>query len=175
MADVTALDVIGDLWDYHWWANRRLFDVVAGLGEEVASRDLGRQWSEPTMVGMLAHVYAADRVWLERWKGHSPTGLPGSDTKSLAALRPLWDGLEAEQRAFLAALRPADLARVVDYRNTQGHPYRLALGPLLQHVPTHAGHHRSELATMITLVSGSPPYLGLVTHQLAKTGQTPWP
>lgn len=175
MGDPTALDVIRELWDYHWWANRRLFDVAAALGEDAVARDLGRHWSFPTLVGMLAHVCAADRVWLERWKGGSPPGLPGSDTKTLAALRPMWERLESEQRAFLATLSAADLARIVDYKNTEGKACRVALGPLLQHVPTHAVHHRSELATMITIISGSPPYTGLVTYQLAKTGQSPWP
>jgi uncharacterized damage-inducible protein DinB len=175
MADPSALDVIHELWEYHWWANRRAVELVAALGEETAARDLGRQWSEPTPLGMLAHVYAADRVWLERWTGRSPAGLPGSDTKSLAALRPLWDTLEREQRAFIGALRPADLARVIDYRNTQGQPFRLPLAPLLQHVPTHAVHHRSELATMLTIVSGSPPYLGMAAWALARAGQAPWP
>ena len=36
---------------------------------------------------MLAHLYAADWGWLQRWKGTSPTKLPGDDIPSLTALR----------------------------------------------------------------------------------------
>jgi hypothetical protein len=32
-------------------------------------------------------------------------------------------------------------------------------------------HHRSEIATMLTMVSGSPPDTGLLTYHLVKTGQ----
>ena len=40
-----------------------------------------------------------------------------------------------------------------------------ALAPLLQHVVNHATHHRSEVATMITLASGSPPDTGINTYR----------
>ena len=64
--------MIRELFDYHRWANRRLFDVAAGLGE-AATRDMGPQWSFPTLKGMFAHIYGADYIWLTRWTGSSPT------------------------------------------------------------------------------------------------------
>ena len=41
----------------------------------------------------------------------------------------------------------------------------MALGALLLHVANHATHHRSEIATMITLISGSPPDTGINTYR----------
>jgi uncharacterized damage-inducible protein DinB len=32
-------------------------------------------------------------------------------------------------------------------------------------VVNHATHHRSEIATMITLISGSPPDTGIATYR----------
>lgn len=171
MADVTALEVIRGLYDYHWWANRRLFDVAAGLGEEVAGRDVGKQFSHSTIRRMLAHLYGADAVWLSRWQGTSPTALPGADIATMTDLRQRWDSTEREQRAFVHGLTPADLVRVMEYKTTDGSPKRLPLWPLLQHVANHATHHRSEIATMITMVSGSPPPTDLVIYQYVKTGQ----
>jgi len=46
-----------------------------------------------------------------------------------------------------------------------GELFTVALGPLLQHVVNHATHHRSEIATMITLISASPPDTGLNTYR----------
>jgi len=171
MADVTALDLIRGLYDYHRWANRRLFDVTAGLGEEAAGRALGTQWSVPTLRRMLAHLYGADWIWLARWKGTSPTALPGAEIATLAELRGLWDVTEQEQREFVDALAPAALGRVVEYRNTEGKPFHGALATLLQHVANHATHHRSELATMLTMVSGSPPSTDRIVHELIRSGQ----
>jgi uncharacterized damage-inducible protein DinB len=67
----------------------------------------------------------------------------------------------------VGALGEADLARPVTYQNTQGEQFRVALGPLLQHVVNHATHHPSEAATMITLISGSPPDTGINTYRTA--------
>ena len=162
-----AVAMIRDLYDYHRWANRRLFDVAAGLGDAVA-RNMGAQWSFPTLKGMFAHIYGADNVWLTRWKGSSPGRLLGdADFPTVADLRTRWDALETEQRAFVDGLAEADLARPVVYKNTSGQEFRVALGPLLQHVVNHATHHRSEAATMITLISGSPPDTGINTYRVA--------
>jgi uncharacterized damage-inducible protein DinB len=117
---------------------------------------------------MFAHLYGADSVWLSRWKGGGPTRLPGdADFRALTELRTAWDQLEAEQRAFVEGLTEADLARPVSYKNSAGEQFTVALGPLLQHVVNHATHHRSEIATMITLISASPPDTGLNTYRIA--------
>ena len=166
-----SVAMVRELYEYHWWANRRLFEVVEGLGEEAAGREVGRQFSFPTLRRLLGHIYGADWIWLERWQGRSPTALPGGELATLAALRATWDGLEQEQRRFLQALGPAGIDREVAWTNTEGKPYRLPLGALLLHVANHATHHRSEIATMVTMVSGSPPDTGLVTQQLLTAGQ----
>jgi len=171
MGEKVDLELIRGLYAYHRWANRRLFDAAAALGEDAAGREVGKQFSFPTVRRMLAHIYGADWVWLTRWKGSSPTTLPGGEIDSLADLRERWDRLEQEQRAFINALTPADLDRIVDYKNVQGQPFRLALGPLLQHVANHATHHRSEVATMLTMIHGSPPPTDLAIYQLIQSGQ----
>ena len=161
-------ELIRDLYGYHHWANRRLFDVAAGLGDAAVARDMGKHWSVPTLKGMFAHIYGADTIWLTRWRGASPSRIPGdADFSSMADLRARWDALESEQRAFVDGLDEAGLARVVSYKNTEGAQFNVALGALLQHVVNHATHHRSEAATMITLISGSPPDTGINTYRTA--------
>ena len=162
----TAL--IREHYDYHRWANRRLFDIAVGLGADATSRDMGKHWSFPTLKAMFAHIYAADSVWLARWKGQSPGRLFGdADFASMGDLRARWDPLEAEQRAFVEGLGETDLARPIDYRNTEGAQFRVGLGALLLHVANHATHHRSEVATMLTLISNSPPDTGINTYRVS--------
>ena len=162
-----SIALIREHYDYHRWANRRLFDLASGLGDGV-TRDMGAHWSCPTLKGMFAHIYGADNVWLSRWKGSSPSRLWGdADFASMTELRARWDAFEAEQRAFVDGLAEADLTRPVHYRNTEGKAFQVALGALLQHVVNHATHHRSEAATMITLISGSPPDTGVNTYRTA--------
>jgi uncharacterized damage-inducible protein DinB len=161
-----SVALIAGLYDYHHWANRRLFDVAAALDAGAVTRDMGPHWSVSTVKGMFAHLYGADVVWMARFKGVSPPRPPGDgDFSSLAALRSTWDALEAEQHRFVQGLAEGDLDRPVQYRNTAGTEFHVALGPLLQHVVNHATHHRSEIATMVTLISGSPPDTGLNTYR----------
>jgi uncharacterized damage-inducible protein DinB len=161
-----SVELIRGLYGYHRWANRTLFDVAAGLGDAAVTRDMGRQWSFPTIKGMFAHVYGADAVWLSRWNGVSQGRIQGdADFPTWGSLRVKWDLLEADQRAFVDRLAEADLARPVEYTDTRGAEFRVALGPLLHHVVNHATHHRSEVATMITLISGSPPDTGIARYR----------
>jgi uncharacterized damage-inducible protein DinB len=163
-----STELIQGLYDYHRWANRRLFDVAANLGDTAVTRAMGAHWSVPTLKGMFAHLYGADSIWLTRWKGASPSRIPGdADFATMADLRRQWDLLETEQQAFVNGLGESDLARVVSYKNTEGAQFNVALGPLLQHVVNHATHHRSEAAAMITLISGSPPDTGINTYRTA--------
>jgi uncharacterized damage-inducible protein DinB len=171
-----TIDLVREVYGYHHWANRRLFDVAAALGEDAAARDLGRHFSLPTLPGIFAHVYGADRWWLARWQGAPAAPAPAGGTEMtfgeaptpLAELRPRWDALEAEQRRFIGGLGADDLGRVVEGQARLG-TFRIPLGMLLLHVANHATHHRSEIATMLTLLSGSPPDTGIVSYYRSKT------
>ena len=151
----------------------RLLEVRLGgecLGLENAPtslgqiRDVGTQFSYPTIRRMFGHLYAADKVWLARWRGGTLTADPGGQFTTLASIRAPWDDLEREQRAFVEGASAADLAQVIHFNDAQGVRRGAPLGPLLQHVVNHATHHRSEIATMLTMVSSSPPDTGLGTY-----------
>jgi uncharacterized damage-inducible protein DinB len=167
-----SVAMVRDLYDYHRWANHRLFDVAVALGEEACARDVGKQFSVPTLTRMFAHVYGADLNWLKRWKGSSPSESPFFDIATMAEVRVRWDALEAEQKAFVDELAESDLARSVEYKTSRSEAFRAPLGVLLQHVANHATHHRSEIATMLTILNGSPPDTGINTWELLRTGQT---
>ena len=121
---------------------------------------------------MFAHLYGADRVWLSRGTGACPSRLTtATDFGDLSELRRRWDELELEQQAFVEGRSAADLERERHHRNTAGERFRLSLWRLLQHIPNHATHQRSEIATMMTMISGSPPYTSINTDLASATGQ----
>ena len=163
-----SVHMFRELYAYHRWANRRLFDHATSIGEDLVSRDVGKEFSYTTVRRMFGHLYGADWIWLARWKGVATTTVPGDEFKTLASIRAPWDDLEREQRSFVDGLSPTDLERVIEYRNQEGKHLGAPLFPLLQHVANHATHHRSEIATMITMISGSPPDSGLNTYLLAR-------
>ncbi len=106
--------------------------------------------------------------------GRPPAVVRGDPTyglviRTLGELRKQWDDLEREQHGFLADLGEADLWRSLDGKTPEGRTFSRPLGMLLLHVPTHAAHHRSELATMLTMTSGSPPDTGINSYYREKS------
>lgn len=169
---MVTLETIRGLYDYDRWANRRLFDVASSLPPGKVGQEIGTQFSFPTLHGMLVHILGAEVIWLTRWQGTSPTAMPSAgDFPDLPALRRRWDEQDQRIRAFIEGLGDADLARVVHYKNSQGQAFQLPLWQLMQHVVNHSTHHRSELATMLTMLGVSPPPTDLVIYHLVRSGQ----
>ncbi len=158
-------EVIGPLVDFNYWANRRLLGAVEALPAEAFSREIGREFSFPTLQGMLVHIMGAELIWLGRWRGISPGTPERADAyATLAALRARWERAEADFRGFVDGLGEADLARVVETRTLAGDPYRAALWQMIQHVVNHGTHHRSEVATMLTRLGAAPPATDLILY-----------
>ena len=167
-----SIVMIRELWDYHHWANGRLLEMTAALGEAEAGRSLGAHWSAPSLREIFVHVYGADRFWLRQWKGE-PAGPPGPtyglEISTLAELRRAWAELVTEQRDFIQTVTEADLGRTFQARGADGVPSPRPFGMMLLHVPNHATHHRSEIATMLTMVNGSPPDTGIHSYYRERT------
>lgn len=145
---MTRVDEIRDLYAYNRWANRRILEAAARLTPEELARDLGSSF--PSVLGTLAHVLSAEWIWLERWRGTSPPGLPDDwDLSGLDLVRARWAGVEADQRAFVEGLDEAALDRVIAYRNTAGAPFENPLGQLLRHLVNHSTYHRGQVVTML--------------------------
>ena len=166
---MTRADEIRELFVYNRWANGRLLDVAAGLGEQEVARDLGSSF--PSVLATFAHLLSADWIWLRRWEGESPAGFPESwDVSSLASVRSLWDGVEAERSALLATLDDAALAREVDYRNTAGRPYTSRMDEMLRHVVNHSTYHRGQVVTMLRQLGATPLATDLIAFYRERAG-----
>jgi uncharacterized damage-inducible protein DinB len=159
---MSRLAEITELYTYHRWANARMLDAAGALAHADFARELVSSF--PSVRDTLAHTLSADWIWLERWKGTSPTGWPGWDTSTHAALAALWVELEGEQRTFLEGLGEADLERVIAYRAMNGVPYANPLGELLRHVVNHGTYHRGQVATLLRQLGVKPPQTDLILY-----------
>ena len=144
-----SADEIRDLFAYDRWANRRLLDAVSRLTPEQFTRDLGSSY--PSVQATLAHLLAANWVWLERWQGRSPGGLPdaGWAVGTFEAMLDKWAEVEAGQRTFVESLTDEALEAGLSYRNTKGEPFEQPLWQTLRHAVNHASYHRGQVVTML--------------------------
>jgi len=154
-------EVIGSLYRYNDWANQRVLDTSARLTREQLLAGGGASFD--SVRDTLVHIMGAQWVYLERWHGRSPRTLPSaSDFADVDAIRKRWEAIEHDTRAFVAELSDADLARVVEYTNTQGERWAYPLWQQMIHQVNHATQHRSEAAVMLTTLGHSPGLLDLL-------------
>ena len=150
-----TVEDITNLFAYNRWANARTLEPVSALSPEELSRTLGGSF--PSVRETLAHIYSAEWIWLERWLGRSPRGLPAAqEVPTLAILKEKWGAVEAACREFVEGLAPARLDEVIRYVNVKGETREYPLYEMLVHVVNHSSYHRGQAATMLRQLGKAP-------------------
>ena len=99
------------LYEFDNWATNAQNVAISNLSEEQYFRDVHSSFG--SIHGTVVHIFGAQQVWLTRWKGSSPKGLPTPDLfPSFAGLVEQWNVLRKEFDAFLAALNEIGRAHV---------------------------------------------------------------
>jgi uncharacterized damage-inducible protein DinB len=141
--------------DYHYWARDRLLDALEALSSEQFTRDLGSSFK--SVRDTVAHTYAAEWAWYERWQGRSPTALlPYDQFADVASLRAAWTAHEVKMREYVGGLDDASVDRVIDYKLLSGAEGSTPLCQMLQHVVNHASYHRGQVTTMLRQLGATP-------------------
>jgi uncharacterized damage-inducible protein DinB len=157
------LNDIRNLFDYTEWANQLVLDAAERLAVEQQKHDF--KISHGSIHGTLVHMAGAEWVWLERWRGSSPSQLWVSDDyPDIPSLRTRWSRVEAERRALLSAMSEEDAQRDLSYRNLKGEPFTLPLIGQMQHVVNHSTLHRGQVVGMIRQLGAQPPAIDLLYY-----------
>ncbi len=111
---------------------------------------------------LLAHVLAAEHIWLSRLRGTAPSHpvWPALTADECAALA---DENRAGYAAFLDGLADAELAGRVRYRTTTGDEYETAVADILTHAATHGNYHRGQIARAVRAGGGEPANTDFIT------------
>jgi len=137
------------LYDFNAWANRHTLDACAALDSERFLRNLGSSFG--SVRDTLAHIYGAEWIWHERWLGRIPSGgLPGgADFPDFDSIRKRLTEMDATLVDYVAALKPEDLHRVVEFRTMTSGVISAPLAHFLQHLANHGTYHRGQVVTML--------------------------
>jgi uncharacterized damage-inducible protein DinB len=143
------------LFDYNAWANHRSIEGTAGLTTEHFVKPLGSSFG--SVRDTLAHIYGAEWIWLERFKGSSPPSLPDvTQFVDLASLRTAWAELEPRLLDFVRSLSQADLHREMEYKTLKFGTYKNPLWQSMQHVVNHGTYHRGQITTLLRQLGAQP-------------------
>jgi uncharacterized damage-inducible protein DinB len=143
------------LYDYNAWANHRALEAASALAPEQFTRELGSSFS--SVRDTLAHICGAEWVWLERFRGRSPSAMPDvKQFETAAAVKEHWRLQEAALLEFVAELTQTDLDKVLEYKTFKFGAYRNPLWQSMQHVVNHGTYHRGQVTTLLRQMGAQP-------------------
>lgn len=143
------------LLDFHYWARDRMLDAIEPLTPEQWTQDLGNSFR--SVRDTVAHIYSAEWVWYERWRGNAPAALLSADQfPDVAAIRRAWTEHEQSVRALVDQLGDDGVARVIPYTLFSGVASASPFWQMLQHVVNHASYHRGQVTTMLRQLGAAP-------------------
>ena len=143
------------LFTYNDWANKRALQAASALTTEQFNKPLGNSFS--SIRDTLAHLYGAETIWLQRFKGESPSAFPDtSQINDIVSLRKHWDPIASDLLDYVSALTQEGIDRVVEYKTMKFGVYSNPLWQSLQHVANHGTYHRGQITTMLRQLGAQP-------------------
>lgn len=153
---------------YNRWANERLYEAAAQVGDADYRADRGAFFG--SLHATLNHLVVTDRIWMHRFTAEGPihTRLDEilyDDLPSLGAAR----RNEDERIIFyVETMGESEIAGTFTYRPIST-PDEITqpLGPALAHFFNHQTHHRGQAHCLLTQIGGrdlAPP-LDLILFQ----------
>src|SRR5688572_24470308 len=115
MVDKSVLD--GHL-AYTAWATNHLLKAVAAIPAEQLAHNF--KTADRSIIGTLAHIFAADRLWLDRVHGRRRSTFIEECDRDLVVLQGEWPALFAEWRRWVAAYPDARLGEPIAYVDMAG-------------------------------------------------------
>lgn len=137
---------------YVAWADRRALEALRATPAAHAEA-----------VPLLAHLLAAEHVWLARLEGREPR-LTIWPTLTLDECDALATENAAGYLALLGRLDEGQLAASVRYRTNQGKEFVTPALDILTQVITHGPYHRGQIAKIIGRCGGTAVITEFITY-----------
>ncbi|HEX8813903.1 MAG TPA: DinB family protein [Terriglobales bacterium] len=144
------IDHLRRMFSYNNWANQQVLSALEALGSPPAQA-----------LKLLAHIVAAERLWLERLQSQ-PQTFPVWPEFSLPECKRETDRLHQLWPRYLSTLAEPGLAAEIDYKNTRGENWSNTRGDILEHVIIHSAHHRGQIVALIRATGNVPPTLDFI-------------
>jgi uncharacterized damage-inducible protein DinB len=142
------------MFTYDDWANRQC--LAAMRSSEPISAD---------MVGRMAHILAAQKLWLERIL-KQPQSMPVWPASTVDDCTAMADELSVAWQHFLTRLgnqfAPGALDDKIEYHNSKGEAWSNRVEDILTHVLFHSAYHRGQIALQVRASGGTPAYTDFI-------------
>ena len=140
---------------------RSLFQYDAWANQEALAHLKREQIFSARAVKFLAHIIAAETLWLERIKGEKQSMAVWPEL-TLTECETQLTKISQRWQNYLAVLTPEGFAQSIAYTNTKGETFRSAVEDILMHVVMHAAYHRGQIATDVRDAGHTPAYTDFI-------------
>jgi uncharacterized damage-inducible protein DinB len=159
---ITA-SVVRELLLYMLWADRLTLKALRAVRPEDLTRDAGISFK--SMLGTMAHMLGAQRMWISRFSGSSLGRVPTiEDFPDLPAWIHGWEETASAIEAFLAALTDEQLAAPLTWTTTGGQTYTRPLWQPVVHLVNHTTYHRGQVVSLLRQMGYETPSTDLVYY-----------
>jgi uncharacterized damage-inducible protein DinB len=154
---MTSVELLRRLREHQVWVRQKLIAAATNL----SSQQLQQRFpiGQGTLLATLAHLYAAEFVWMAAIDGDPNPISPFSIR--FDALRPLlgaWESLDLRWTRLFVGLDESDLQRPIMKRPSLGGAATATpLADVLLHLPLHASHTAAQAINMLRQLGISPP------------------
>lgn len=135
---------------YNAWANDEAMRAIGAAG--------GR---DQRSLQLMAHIYAAERLWLERLK-QEPQSLPVWPQFNLEQCQQLAAELIVLWNEYLELITAGDVSQTISYKNSKGESWTSSIVDVLTHVVTHSAYHRGQIASHMREIGQAPAYTDFI-------------
>ena len=145
------------LYDYNYWATRRILAAGAHVSPEQFMIPTSHSFG--SLRGTLVHTLDAECSWRMLLQQNTLDyfgALEEDDFPTFDTLEERWKEAELAMRDYLIHLTDADLTGMIRYTTDEGEKRERVLWHCLLHVVNHGTHHRSEAAAILTDYGHSP-------------------
>jgi uncharacterized damage-inducible protein DinB len=142
-----------DLFDYNYWANKKLFEVIFQLTPEQFIQTV--DGSHGSIRNTMVHMLSAEWGWLGRCGG-------------IESLQATWNKIEMLLRKFLSSLQDSGLTRPVEFAIAGTEKQSRPIGELMHHAANHGVHHRGQVSLLLRLLGYNPDNFDLFLYHAEK-------
>lgn len=135
---------------YDEWANQETLKAIEAAGGKDARS-----------LQLMAHIFAAERVWLERLR-QQPQSVAVWPDFDLQQCREQAADLGQRWHQYLELLTAGDVAQTISYKNSKGEAYTSAIMDVLSHVIMHSAYHRGQIASHMRESGQAPAYTDFI-------------
>ncbi|MFP3888310.1 DinB family protein [Priestia filamentosa] len=143
---------IYSLYDYHVWANKRIFDHINKLPQSIYHESIQNGFSSISEV--LGHIYISDFMWLRVMSGEK-FDLIEVGTKlqekirvvNIEEMEKMFSSLSQEFKTFLN--HQDNLNQAIYPHHPMFGQMNTSVSELTQHVVNHGTYHRGNIVTML--------------------------